>query len=732
MFRLMERWTACRTAAFLAATTYGSAGCLLAEHANPPYLIGAAWLPAAVGLLWQIVEQPRFSLAVRMSVVLTMIILGGDFQMVYHIGLLWLLAISCEWRWRRRTPDPVRIGNALGHCSLVAALTIGLSAVQWLPTTARVLQSTRWQPLLANESATPADDDDQRFEFSVGPWRWGELLWPNVGGKLYPENTRWMQALPAEGRVWAPSLYLGSLAMVCLLSTLYRFRSADTRTRWAVWTTVAAALAGLGMYGGGWLLAECRWLGVIPEGRPLAWPVLGPYWLMTKALPLYGGFRYPGKLWTIATFGLATLTGIAYARVHDDRPRLVHVAAGLVILHTLTLAVIYLNRGVFEAWLRQTNTVDLVFGPLQVEPATAGLLQSVVHGWLAAGLLWLLLRRGDTRTGRLLLLLFVAGDLFVANQWMVAAGRIEDVRSAVSLQEPGSPPRRLYRGDRHRWRPHSWQDRSCPQRLAEVMTWDIATLYPQYHLAFGGLIEANVTIAARDWTAFSAVARSMGPQRADGRREIASQVLRVLGVQSMILPAPPGNGSSEGRPLAEDARWIESPRPFPRAWIVHEVIRFPQLHRKSGSELQARMRAIWFPDQERDWRRTAIVESDREEDAFDTLATPGESCRLVEYSPQHVRLAVRLQTQGQVVLSDRYDTGWRAEARHVGESTWHTLRSLRTNGILRSVRLPPGEWEVMWTYRPTTFWLGLVMSGVAWLWLLGWCIMPRKRTRRLP
>src|SRR5204862_7774596 len=55
---------------------------------------------------------------------------------------------------------------------------------------------------------------DQAFDFSIGPWRLAEYFWPNIGGRMFPTNRRWLSLVPGEGRTWTPTLYLGLLPAV--------------------------------------------------------------------------------------------------------------------------------------------------------------------------------------------------------------------------------------------------------------------------------------------------------------------------------------------------------------------------------------------------------------------------------------------------------------------------------------------------------------------------------------
>jgi hypothetical protein len=91
-------------ASMLAAVAYSFCGTVLFQHCNVVFLISAAWLPLAIGLGDAVVRRGSLWSAIGLAAVLAMMVLGGDPQMAYHVGLLLGIAVMLSaWnRWRRR------------------------------------------------------------------------------------------------------------------------------------------------------------------------------------------------------------------------------------------------------------------------------------------------------------------------------------------------------------------------------------------------------------------------------------------------------------------------------------------------------------------------------------------------------------------------------------------------------------------------------------------------------
>lgn len=175
--------------------------------------------------------------------------------------------------------------------------------------------------------------------------------------------------------------------------------------------------------------------------------------------------------------------------------------------------------------------------------------------------------------------------------------------------------------------------------------------------------------------------------------------------------------------LDEYARILENPHALPRAWIVHEaeqVARGEALNLMTSGSI--------------DLRQTAVLETNPPD-----LAVPSDpsadSVTVVEYAPDEMTFTVSSDAAGIMMLSEIYDTGWRAYVD--GEE----VDVLAADHALRAVPLPAGEHTVELRYDPLSLRAGLVISGVTALAMLGtWLValirwlahrqtMPRRRWR---
>ena len=191
---------------------------------------------------------------------------------------------------------------------IAAAVGFALSAVQVLPSAEFARRSDRAASdvprtiyelpgYLAGGRKTPIDPDSRWtdgltcrrlepgthlasvYHFSVGPWRLAEYFWPNVSGRQFPLHRRWLDVVPAEGRIWVPTLYMGLVPLVLAVASM-RLRRRHGRLAWLTWIVVLAVVGSFGWYGLGWLASEIRHAGggrlvEAVAGRSALWrPVL--------------------------------------------------------------------------------------------------------------------------------------------------------------------------------------------------------------------------------------------------------------------------------------------------------------------------------------------------------------------------------------------------------------------------------------------------------------------------
>ena len=754
--QLVREWTDSETAGRLAGLSFMLGGPLLMQHCNPVFLLGAAWLPWTIQGIARLLQRPQWGDVIRVTVCMTMICLAGDFQTAYHLGIAWgcgLFLVPPDAATRRWT----RHGHRWGAAALTAVLLSGAAAVQWWPTAEHAATSVR------SSDASSAHD---RYAFSVGPWHWCELLWPNVGGQLYPIHSRWMAAFPGEDRMWHGTLYMGAIPLwFAFCSWNYR-RSApprrsdphaadsrhplDGRFRWILCLTLLAMAAGLGRYGGGWLLDELEFARTGAAPTPQDWPNGGLYACLVRWLPGYQGFRYPAKWWTFASFGWATLAGIGWIRwAHPegsfageespiDRQWNFSIWRGLLAVHGLALVAAWGLHPRFVDWLSGVRSVDTVFGPLQIERAWQFLWTGPCHAAVALVFLGLVARWSPKRMP-LCVLAVVAVDLTLANHWMVATvpRSLQTVSQTLAppATESHAPPRFARRPPRG-WRPASFSQTVSPERMREVVAWEQATFFPQYNVGRVGLVGANTTLANQRWEIWRQATN------------LDAAALRVLGVSGRVDRAPPSAPGDPFAPaIAEDAIWTSIEEPFPRTWIVHDVRPWPTSdipdRAADRAALVSQMREIYSDANADLLRHRAYVEAPRapsdgqpwgpfpwgaDLDSVDGTSEFNASSHITRYLPSRVTVHARLGESGLVILSDRFAPGWKAFARRVGETTWAPADTLCVNGLIRGVPRPAGDWEIEWRYQPPSFTLGRRISLATWA-VLGIAVVLQRRKR---
>jgi uncharacterized membrane protein YfhO len=105
------------------------------------------------------------------------------------------------------------------------------------------------------------------------------------------------------------------------------------------------------------------------------------------------------------------------------------------------------------------------------------------------------------------------------------------------------------------------------------------------------------------------------------------------------------------------------------------------------------------------------------------------SARVLHYGTNEVVVEADLDRPGWLVLTDAEAPGWRATASEAAGPTRETP-IYRADGAFRSVYLPSaGRWTVRFSYEPTSFRVGLLVSALSALALVlaGWFFLRRGR-----
>ncbi len=172
---------------------------------------------------------------------------------------------------------------------------------------------------------------------------------------------------------------------------------------------------------------------------------------------------------------------------------------------------------------------------------------------------------------------------------------------------------------------------------------------------------------------------------------VPSPITDMLGLRYFVYRGSPPQGVLPFL-TGLDYFVLENPNALPRAWVPRRV--------EIASEPADRLRRLLDPAFEP--REVAYAESGP------PLVGPVRGKVLsVRDEPERVELAVEMQTEGMVVLSDSWNSGWNA---YVGGE----LRPVRrVNHALRGVVVPAGSWRVEFRYEPASFRLGALLFLLA-------------------
>ncbi|QDV26888.1 YfhO family protein [Aureliella helgolandensis] len=235
-----------RAASWLAAISFTLSCPVIFQHSNLIYLCSAAWIGFALGAMARLMrfERPQWLASCCVfSTACSLMLLSGDLQTA--VNAIAILSLAIVTRSLRAWPFPKvnqaqqrrEIERFLQRCLwmlLTLVLIASATAIQWIPArqwaghTGRLSQvqlpsasHPQVQAILAEASEHSSGSSLMIYDFSLSPWHLLTTLWPTLGGNFQPENSRWWDALPSEGRMWIPSLYFGCLPALLVLSTLF-------------------------------------------------------------------------------------------------------------------------------------------------------------------------------------------------------------------------------------------------------------------------------------------------------------------------------------------------------------------------------------------------------------------------------------------------------------------------------------------------------------------------------
>lgn len=749
------RWSAITPiAAVTTSIVYPLSGVVLSLYCNPPFLCGAAWLPLLLGSLIAARDLTPFKRTLIASTTLAMMVLAGDPQTALHGMLLstviWVGRKLFTKRQQLTTQEP---GFPAWVLMASPILAVVLAAPQLAASISWSRQSDRlaaertepwWQPPLVNSKQY------ESYQYSLAPWHALEFVTPQAFGSLLPEHRRVSGRIPGDGRMWTPTLYMGLLTLLALLSRLWKCRAGGVDA-WMVVALLSLWLA-MGHFGLVWVIqTNTPWLSNVDSA------IGGGYWFLYQFLPGYDSFRYPAKWLIPFALGAAIVTASVideWIESPQTARRWLFPAGGFISLGLITAVVLRWNPD----WLIDpgiTDPKDLFWGPLRIPAAIREISLSWLHSWLAwiAIALVLMLANRQRLSPSLFgyaLLAITLIDVTLSSSSLIHRVSRREEQNTLNQLAVSRPPYSLDAGARWMrtrsgsgW-PDIWRTSSAPDRLLEVESSQQAAWFGRWHLAdraavFNSMASIRSESMSDFWSATQAITSTLTPEQTEQFWQVIRDWLSIGRVQ---------HTTNQFDSLVTDDET--------RLQLVEILIREPtlpprlQVHsqwahqRTSATDVAAtakRLREIW---QQQD--SLPVIQSDRSPVIPPPLndaapANDAASINDAEISsvagtastePATIRpdspnrsaefdsALVDLSKPALLTRTTYQDGHWRAEFREPNSAIWQATEVYRVDGLMQGVMLPPGTWHVRFVYQPWWLKWTLSVAAIGWLSLGGW------------
>jgi len=643
---------------------------------NPPFLVGAAWMPIALAGGLQLLKRTSLRWISITGFSLAMPVLGGDPQTTIHVLMLgtvmMLVCIAksiCRGGERPFYPGiGLSAAAVLGGC--IAAPQLAAS-IDW------GMQSGR----LAGYSEV------ERYDFSVLPWRWLELVIPEASGRLFPINTRLSQAIPGDDRAWAVTLYAGILSLLLAIDRYLR-RDLD------FWD---------------WLL---------PIG--LLFSMAGPYWVLVTVVPGYEAFRYPSKWLPIASVGLIMMAArqIEYLQAESNRSiRWLCLGMGLFAIFSAASSVLAASMGLTET-IDAFHITDRFWGRLRPELALTNFAWSALFIAIVVMVFWWLSRlsirhHGSPWFGGAVVLL-ASLDLLASVRTQVATVDVktekEILKSVIDVQPSEDSNARSMRFTGGSPWPDEWSfQHKGEDRMLEVEVSQRATQFGRWHLGErNATFNSMVSIRPQRIDAFW---NAMKDRRFSGglaeRRDAWLRLESWLGVQNqrsskiVTVPGPEGRelslaiGHLSLNPIPTSLfRWDDQWRSIAPLPIV------------SADEMSSRIAEII----ESSTVSNPLVEGGSR--AMKAFPTSAPAIQALSMEPDRMVFEILAEDAGLLTVKTFQDGNWHASLTDLDQGGVDTMTAKPTDYLFMGVEVPRGKWQVTIWYRPWWMMSSLVIAAV--------------------
>jgi hypothetical protein len=679
--------------AFVAAVAYMFGGFMTARVIHLSILSGAALLPWVFFGVERALRATRLRWVAVAAVVVAVQTVAGHPQVPIYTALalsLYTVLRAVErtittgrWRWLVRLPLRFAAIYTLGY---------GLAAIQLLPW----IELVRLSPRAAEAS----------FEFVFGSSmhgsEWLLFLFPYLYGSIEvgPYAAQSMDIATAV-KTWEHSAYVGilplALALVGLLG-LARLPLSDTQTRSHGEPEPMPVAAGVYRR---WFTL-CYFALVLLMGVLLAAGWHTPLAELIYATPVIGKLRDVERAIVLAAFALTALAGFGMQRLiepaHARRPGLLVIAVALVLIPVAV--VVFAQQTTYpsllgiEAWeLAQLEWHrPNAYVPLAFALAGAGLL-----GWWS----W---HPTGPRTQAL------AAALIVLDMGTYAAA----FNPTTDPQVYQRPPEVVgfLRQDAAWFRKATFLTNNALDNDAAK-----ETLAVSWGMVYGIQdINGFNSLQPRRYTDYL-----FGPDVADVSYgyltderllQPESPILSALNVKYLLVPSDvqPQIGSTFRQVYKNPlVRVYENTQVYPRAYFVDAV--------RSEPDPAAVLRAVTAPGF--DGRRLALIEAAQFPPGITAVASGPAEVTITHYAPNQIVLTTSTTGQRFLVLSEMDFPGWRAYIDGTATPIY------RTNYLFRGIVVPPGQHTISFLYRPVSVAVGMALTALAFLVVMGLLIIVR-------
>ncbi|MBI2899311.1 MAG: YfhO family protein [Planctomycetes bacterium] len=320
MYRLARRFGQSRCGSLVAGLSYG-----LSFHTTGLVVGGTyglltvyALAPLVVLLLLRQLDVPSIPRCLALAGGLSLTLLSGYPQALYHLALL-CLAIAA-WHCARRARQRAPWFRSAAGVTASAVLAIALSAAHLFP----ALEVLPWTTRVGGSPYGGA-----------GVPKHHAFAFENLSNFLVPHYS-WSStgsALMARDLWWDKGVYVGILPLAC-----------------AVWGALRARRPGVFLLTGAAAVA-------LLDGMAFHLPV---HSVLSAVLPGYGSFRVPGRVVWVVVFCVSLLAGHGWDALASDKSRLFPAIAAAAVLAAAVLAWRRLDAPKEAALLAVTGMLGLV------------------------------------------------------------------------------------------------------------------------------------------------------------------------------------------------------------------------------------------------------------------------------------------------------------------------------------------------------------------------------------